>query len=68
MNFSLSDLACTDAPSTHTREISVECESCKAVFDVPLEANEEFSDVHPDDVPECCGDEDFGIAGNGVMG
>jgi hypothetical protein len=52
-----------DAPSPHTREISVECHSCRSIFDVALAPNEEFSDLHADDVPGCCGDEDFGVMG-----
>jgi hypothetical protein len=49
-----------DAPSTHTREVPVVCESCGAAFDVALGSGEEFSDLAAEDGPSCCGDEDFG--------
>lgn len=53
-----------DHPSTHGRDISVECDQCKTVFDVALARDEEFSDLRADERPECgCGEPDLGVVG-----
>lgn len=55
------DMWLTDAPSTHDREVPVECDNCRAVFDVTLARNEEFSDLRPDERPICCEEPDMAV-------